>query len=260
MLSLVANQMGRVRENLAGRTEETWRPPACADLGLLRRFFDLQAGSVFRDVRASLASAKGTLLDVGCGAQPYRPLVPAHVQYRAIDTAAAGKDFGYFAPDTTYYSGQQWPVRDGAVDVVLCTETLEHVLDPQQFLREAARCLSPGGRLILTVPFAARWHFIPNDYWRFTPSCLKSLLQSAGFDEIEVYARGNAVTVACYKDMAIVISLVIPQGRRSIKTIAGQALGILLLPFFAVCALAGNLSLGGGGDDCLGYTVFARKR
>lgn len=252
--------MTRIRENVGERTGEQWRPPPCADIGPIRRFFDLQAGSIWKDVGEALASAKGTLLDVGCGAQPYRCLLPPHVQYRAIDSAAAGEDFGYSAPDTTYYSGPLWPVEEAAADTILCTETLEHVLDPKQFLDEAWRCLLPAGRLILTVPFAARWHFIPHDYWRFTPSCLKHLMQSAGFADITIFARGNALTVACYKNMAVVIALVMPQKRRSWKTTAGQALAICLVPFFGICALIGNLSLSAcGGDDCLGYTVLARK-
>ncbi len=245
---------------MSDRSTEYWRPPPCSNIGTVRRFFDLQAGSIWRDVADALSAAKGILLDVGCGAQPYRCLIPSEVRYRAIDSAAAQDDFGYKAPDTTYYSGPEWPVEDAAVDTVLCTETLEHVLEPQQFLEQAWRCLKPGGQLILTVPFAARWHFIPHDYWRYTPSCLKHLLQSAGFSGIAVYARGTPLTVACYKNMALVVALVMPQVRRNWKTLVGQVLGICLLPFFGVCALLGNLSLdSAGGDDCLGYTVFARK-
>jgi len=253
--------MAGARENLAERNRETWRPLACANVGSIRRFFDLQAGSIWRDIVSEAASLKGNLLDVGCGAQPYRRLLPENVSYRGIDSATAQEDFGYLAPDTTYFAGSRWPVEDAAFDAVLCTETLEHVLDPQAFLHEASRCLAPGGRLIMTVPFAARWHFIPHDYWRYTPSGLMHLLQAAGFEAIRVYARGNALTVACYKNMAVVISLVMPQGRRTWKTLAGIALGVFLLPFFLFCALLGNLSLSSvGGDDCLGYTVLARKR
>ena len=69
-----------------------------------------------------------------------------------------------------------------SVENVLATETLEHVSRPVRFLAEARRCLSPGGRLMLTVPFAARWHYIPHDYWRFTPSGLRQLLTDAGFN------------------------------------------------------------------------------
>jgi SAM-dependent methyltransferase len=254
------NAMGSRRQNMAAQEREIWRPVPCVRIGLIRRFFDLQTGSIWKDVAAAIVSAKGTLLDVGCGAQPYRRLLSPDVRYRAIDSADALEHFGYSAPDTTYYSGSRWPVDDAEIDTVLCTETLEHVLDPVKFLQEAWRCLCPGGQLILTVPFAARWHFIPHDYWRFTPSALRHLLELSRFEDIRVYARGNSLTVACYKNMAVVISLLMPQGRRDWKSLAGRVLGILLLPIFGTCALVGNLSLHSScGDDCLGYTVLARR-
>src|SRR5205823_816394 len=103
-----------------------------------------------------LPPRRGTLLDVGCGAQPYRPLLSAEVVYIGLDTADAKGHFGYETPDTRYYAGDTWPVADEEADTVLCTETLEHVREPRPFLAEAYRCLRPGGSLLLTVPFAAR--------------------------------------------------------------------------------------------------------
>ncbi len=44
------------------------------------------------------------------------------------------------------------PYADGEFDVVTCVEGLEHIENPQQAIREFARLLSPGGRLIVTVP------------------------------------------------------------------------------------------------------------
>lgn len=242
------------------RAREAWRPLHCSAPGLVRRLFDLQVGSVWRDVAAAVASARGRVLDVGCGAQPYRRLFPAGVDYRAIDSEDVRDHFGYSAPDTVYYSGPRWPVEDCSVETILCTETLEHAPDPKGFLGEAQRCLTHGGRLILTVPFAARWHYIPHDYWRYTPSGLDLLLRSAGLEEIEVYARGNSLTVACYKNMAVVIQLLMPQAGPGWRRLAGRVLGVFLSPLFLACALVGNLSLySEGGEDCLGYTALARK-
>lgn len=44
-------------------------------------------------------------------------------------------------------------VVDGAVDVVICHQTLEHLLDPVTALREMARLLRADGRLVLHVPW-----------------------------------------------------------------------------------------------------------
>lgn len=215
---------------------------------------DLQAASIWRDMRVELASARGDVLDVGAGAQPYRTLLPCDVHYRAIDIAEAGSVFGYDLPDTEHFDGHRWPVVDGSADIVLATETLEHVLEPALFLAEARRVLSKDGRLILTVPFSARWHYIPCDYWRFTPSSLRSMLEAAGFSEVAVYARGNEVTVACSKILALIfMSLARDHGRP-----ATRALATLMLPLAAILAFIGQVSLcNDGGEDCLGWTVVA---
>ncbi len=166
--------------------------------------------------------------------------------------------FGYEMPNTTYFSGDVWPVADSSVNVVLCTETLEHVLETRRFLSEAARCLAPSGLLLVTIPFAARWHFIPYDYWRFTPSSLSHLLTATGFHSVRVYARGNALTVACYKAMTLLLLLLMPQIASRAAGMLLRLVGLAFLPLFLLLALVANLSLrGSGGDDCLGYTVFA---
>ncbi len=220
-----------------------------------RRTLDLQAASIWKDLQILLADSHGDVLDVGSGAQPYRPLLPADARYRAIDDAAAGKDFGYAMPDTEYFEGDRWPVLDGSADVVLTTETLEHVLEPAVFLAEARRVLRDGGRIILTVPFSARWHYVPHDYWRYTPSSLRILLERAGFDDVVVYARGNAATVACAKVMALALpALFPPQGGLG----WGRVAAALALPFVGVLALTAQATLrAGGGEDCLGWTATA---
>jgi SAM-dependent methyltransferase len=256
----VGLQLSRIDQ--AGRSGgEHWRPVPCAELSPARRFFDLQAGSVWSDLRSVLPKLAGTVVDVGCGAQPYRSLLPPGVTYVGIDTVEAKTAFGYETPDTRYYDGRTWPLENACADAVIATETLEHVPDTDQFVGEAYRVLRAGGSLVLTVPFAARWHFVPHDYWRFTPSGLTRVLENGGFEGVRVYARGDAVTVAAYKCLALLAVLVLPQTGSTLKNLAYRAAGLLTLPLFIALAVVGNLSLrsSGGGDDCLGYTVFAAK-
>ncbi len=253
---------------MVNRQRETWRPPSFrASKSLssrlifaLRRSFDLQTSSIWQDLAAELPEARGIVVDVGCGAQPYRALLRGDVEYIGIDTADAESRFGYSVPGTKYFEGSTWPLGDCSVNYVLCTETLEHVLDVPAFLNEAARCLTPGGRILATVPFSARWHYIPYDYWRFTPSSLSKLLDSAGFTDIAVYARGNAVTIASYKTMALILLLLMPQAKRPLAAFALRLLSVPFLPLFLILAVVGQVSLlGQGGDDCLGYTILATK-
>ena len=255
----------RERENLALRTEERWQPPAFPSdtsggsraLTAARRFFDVQAGSLWRDLAPALASVRGTVIDVGCGAQPYRGLLAPGVSYLGLDTEQADADFGYALPGVRRIdSSGRWPVADAHADLVLATETLEHVPEPSRFLAEAHRCLRPGGRIILTVPFAARWPYIPHDYWRLTPSGLRLLLERAGFEDVVVHGRGNEWTVACCKLMAPLLAFALPQAAPGAMRIHPRAL--LAAPLVIVLAALANLSLRGpAGDDCLGYTTFA---
>jgi SAM-dependent methyltransferase len=225
-----------------------------------RRFFDIQTGSIWRDLAPELSAVRGTLVDVGCGAQPYRGLLDPSVEYIGIDIAEAEEQFGYSNAETRYFTGETWPVDDDSADTILATELLEHVVEPSSFMREARRCLKPGGKLILTVPFAARWHFIPHDYWRFTPSSLELLLGANGFENRRIYARGNEVTVAAYKTMALILPLLLPQNSTGARRTARRVLGILGLPIVVLSAIVANLSLrSSGGDDCLGYTVVATR-
>lgn len=257
------------RVNMLERTTENWRPPRFTSPGVgwscpaaaARRFFDLQAGSIWRDLKFVLPFVNGTVVDVGCGAQPYRSMLPNSVTYIGLDDVHSKGHFGYDVPDTRYFGGDQWPIADATAKLILCTETLEHVPSPPCFLREAFRCLAPGGVLVLTVPFAARWHFVPHDYWRFTPSGLSCLLGRAGFTNTRVYARGNAFTVACYKVMALLLPLGLPASHSLAIRIASRASFILLSPVLLLIAILANLSLlGDGGEDCLGYTILSERK
>jgi len=257
----------RLRRRDVSRTPlEHWRPPThtggtsalSRGLAAVRRFFDIQEASIWRDLARLLPTASGTVVDVGCGAQPFRRLLPDGTCYCGIDRADAKARFGYAVADAIYYDGDRWPLEDSVADVVLCTEVLEHVFDSAAFLDEARRCLRTGGALVLTVPFAARWHYTPHDYWRFTPSSLALLLGRAGFSDVRVYQRGNPVTVAVYKTMALLLPIVMPQTSHTALRLALVVPGVLATPALAGLAALAQLSLAFDyGDDCLGYTVLA---
>ncbi len=246
---------------------EAFRPPAHERArGLparlrvrLRRAADLQFGSIWRDLERLLPRVRGVLADVGAGAQPFRDFLPPDVRYIAVDSEDAERQFGYRTPETRYFRGPRLPLADAEADTILCTETLEHVRDTAPFLSELRRALAPGGLLILTVPFAARWHFVPQDFWRFTPAALDYVLRAAGFREVRVYARGGALAVACYKVLGFILSMLLGGGRRGVPALLCRAAGLLLMPVAVLAVALGNAGLRfpGAADDTLGYTVLA---
>jgi len=82
------------------------------------------------------------------------------------------------------------PCCDACADAVVCTEVLEHVLEPEKVLAEAYRVLGPGGRLILSMPFMARVHDDPRDHQRYTATKLSALLIKVGFRKVAVHSQG----------------------------------------------------------------------
>ena len=115
--------------------------------------------------------------------------------------------------------------------------------------------LRDGGRIVLTVPFSARWRVTPHYDRRDTPSSLRNLLEGAGFSEVVVHARGDERTVACSKLMALILPALFPQGGGLGGRRVAAGLG---LPVLALLAAFAQLTLrGDGGDDCLGWTATA---
>jgi SAM-dependent methyltransferase len=62
---------------------------------------------------------------------------------------------------------------------VLSTQVLEHVLDPDVYLRECYRVLRPGGRLLLSTHGFMFYHPDPDDYWRWTCAGLRLSVERA---------------------------------------------------------------------------------
>jgi SAM-dependent methyltransferase len=97
------------------------------------------------------------------------------------------------------------PVEDSSVDLVWCSEVLEHVPDTAGLLSEARRVLRTGGRLLVTTPSYAlprraliallRWerHADPlGQHVRFyTRRSLTRALHATGFEDVTVRAFGG---------------------------------------------------------------------
>jgi SAM-dependent methyltransferase len=146
--------------------------------------------AILRALRQALPLMEGTLLDIGCGYMPYKPLVlaaPTRV------TRYIGMDFAngdYQKPDIAW-NGQQIPLDDATVDCAMATEVFEHCPEPGELMRECCRVLKPHGVLFFTVPFLWPLHDVPHDEYRFTPFAMRRLLQDAGFGEIQLNAQGG---------------------------------------------------------------------
>ena len=118
------------------------------------------------------------MLDVGCGSRPYENLFRAS-RYVGLELDTPASRAANFAD--AYYDGGRFPFDDGSFSAVLCNQVLEHAFEPDHLIAEIARVLKPGGKLLLTVPFAWDEHEQPRDYGRYTSFGLAYLLEKHGF-------------------------------------------------------------------------------
>jgi SAM-dependent methyltransferase len=106
-------------------------------------------------------------LDIGSGGSSYHRFFPNRV---SVDIDPDRK------PDIVA-DAHSLPFKDSEFELVLCTEVLEHVKNPQKVIDEIGRVLKPGGRVILTTRFVYPLHDTPHDHWRFTKYGLKELFK-----------------------------------------------------------------------------------
>lgn len=124
------------------------------------------------------------VLDVGCGLRPYETFF-SHAKYTGIDVAESGRLAEGKKIDFEF-DGVNIPFKDNSYDIVICTEVLEHAIQPEGLLKEITRVLDSEGRLFLTVPFIWGLHELPFDFRRYTTVGIKSEIEKAGLEVTKI--------------------------------------------------------------------------
>jgi SAM-dependent methyltransferase len=131
----------------------------------------------------------GRALDLGCGDGRLTAELDAAELTAADVSAVALERARRRLPDARIAELEPdapLPFDDGAFDLVLCAETVEHVRDLQLLLSEARRVLRPGGTLALTTPATGALIRPPDPlspHLRFlTGRSLARLLDALGFE------------------------------------------------------------------------------
>ena len=152
-------------------------------------------------VRKLAPQASGRLLDVGVAERPYdgdfAPYVERYVglEYPVVVNNLNPEIWKHLdrvqGIVDVWGDGNRLPFANESFDTVLSVEVLEHVPDPNQMVAEFARVLRPGGRALVTVPFASALHQLPYDYYRYTPNGIHVLFERHGLVVDTVETRGN---------------------------------------------------------------------
>jgi SAM-dependent methyltransferase len=196
---------------------------------------------LWRNLEAAVHAAKSqsrpaahVVLDIGCGQKPYADLF-ADMRHIGLNDSVEDA-----SPDVVG-DGTRLPIASQSIDLVFCTQVLEHVLRPWSLLSECYRVLKPSGWLILSAPFYWPLHEEPHDYFRFTKWGLEGLIEEAGFEECRVLADGGD-----YARLCLSVIQTLPRCFGVPLRVPLNALGILLDKFVPRATLPAN------------YTVTAR--
>ncbi len=130
---------------------------------------------------------RARVLDVGCGAGATSKVAAGNGRLLGVDlgadavVAARGRGIEVAQMDATALGTQE-----GAFDLAIALDMLEHVPDDAAAARELLRALRPGGSLLVTVP-AYQWLWSSHDVAlghqrRYTRGRLERLLTAQGFE------------------------------------------------------------------------------
>ncbi len=175
----------------------------------MRAFFDSVAGRLGRNYVPgkswkSLAEAllrllpPATMADLGAGEGSFALLLAQRaVRVIAVDSSAkmieVGREEarrnGVANIDFRLGDMEELPIANGEVDLVFFSQSLHHALHPARALEEAARILTPGGRVAILDLARHRFEeardLYADEWLGFTEAELEGMLQKASFTAIE---------------------------------------------------------------------------
>lgn len=125
--------------------------------------------------------------DWGCGGKPITKYVSFgdNVRYLSFDKNPESQAMKICDIE----EDMSLPYEDMS-DVAFCMEVLEHTKVPGSVIRNISLNMKIGGTLYLSVPFLFDVHHT-EDYWRFTDQGIRLLLESWGFNILQLFPTEN---------------------------------------------------------------------
>ncbi len=111
--------------------------------GLMRRFV---VDSICADIGCGGGIYLGDMLDMGAD-----KVLGVDISYPTLLRARGREPRAYLVCG----DAEAIPLRDSSIQFLLSTEVIEHLENPEDFIREISRILTPGGIALITCP---NWH------------------------------------------------------------------------------------------------------
>jgi hypothetical protein len=181
----------------------------------------------------------GAVLDVGCGEQPFRPLVESFRRpYVGMDIIQNSSGTVAMLGDLEHAEAPPAPYS-----IVLCTEVLEHVFDVNLSFRGLRRLTMTGGLAMITVPFLFPEHMDPDDFRRLTEHGVAQLARDHGFAVVSSRRLSSApeVIATMLADVSVLPSA--PTLRSRVKTRVLRAAKSWLVSRLASPSLADHVHI-----------------
>ncbi len=151
---------------------------------------------------ASHVAPGKVILDVACGTGYGSDLLAGLAAKRVVGGDASPEALSFashrFRRENLSFlklDGSRLPFRSSTFDAVTSFETVEHMKDPAEFLRECARVLRPNGILLCSTPMRLAWRppWMPkpqNPFHtrEFTVNELRAALDER-FDQVEFFGQ-----------------------------------------------------------------------
>ncbi len=101
----------------------------------------------YRILKNKLPESAKTIVELGSGGGFIKEIIPSALTSDILEVDGLDHIF----------SALEMPFTDASVDAFVMIDVLHHIPDPEQFFREASRCLVPGGRIIMIEPANTPW-------------------------------------------------------------------------------------------------------